>query len=103
MPEQSYETLVARRARSSRVCRLLSDRIGEVTSPGLGRWDLAWEIVRAPSSRFLEALGEWERTGEEEAMDRAKDRAMEVLSAWKDAERRYRAVGQPEARTEVTA
>ena len=96
-------TMAARRARSEKVCRLLSDRIGQVTSPGLGRWDLAWEIVRGPSSCFLEALEKWERTGKEESMDRAKALALEVLDAWKEAERRYQELGRSHAPEEVPA
>lgn len=96
-------TLEARRARSAKVCRLLSERIGQVTSPGLGRWDLAWEIVRAPASRFLDALIRWEESGQEEDMDRAKTHALEVLDAWKEAERRYQQLGRPHTPEEVPA
>lgn len=77
------------RTRTRKLCRLLAERIGEVTSPGLGRWGPTWEIVAEPSDHFMDALAEFERTGEEEAMDQAKERCLEVLAAWKEAERRF--------------
>ena len=92
--------VTGRRERSRTLCRIVSERIGEIASPGLGRWDPAWEIVREPSARLLEALAGWERTGDEEAMDRAKAVAVEVVQAWREAERAFRKSRLPE-RTEV--
>ncbi|TVR55853.1 MAG: hypothetical protein EA421_05400 [Gemmatimonadales bacterium] len=88
MPD--YRTLEARKARSRKVCRLLGGRIGEVVSPGLGRWEPGWQVIRVPSLELLKALEEWERTGAEAAMDRAKAKALEVLEAWKEADRLFR-------------
>ena len=79
-----------RSARSAKLCRLLSKRISEVTTPGLGHWGPAWDIVRDASERLLDALSAWERTGDEELMDRAKTVSLEVLEAWTDADRRHR-------------
>ena len=92
-----------RRERSRKLCRLLSERIGEVTPPGLGRWDPAWERVRGPSTRFLDALGRWEASGQEDDMDRAKALALDVLEAWKQAERKYRDLDRPHTPEEVPA
>lgn len=92
--------VTGRRERSRKLCRIVSERIGEIASPGLGRWDPAWEIVRESSVRLLDALAAWERTGEEAAMDRAKDVAVEVVQAWHAAERASRKSRLPE-RAEV--
>jgi len=90
-----YETLKARKERSRKLCRLLVGRLSEVCSPGLGEWDPAWERVELPSERFLDALSRWEETGREEDMDQAKARSLDLLEAWKGAERRFRQLREP--------
>ena len=101
MPEMTVVTMEARRDRSRKVCRLLSERIAQVTSPGLGRWDPAWILVEDPSAQFLDALRTWEATGAEEAMERAKRLALDVLKAWKEAERRFIEADRPGTREGV--
>ncbi|MCH8479696.1 MAG: hypothetical protein LAT56_17420 [Wenzhouxiangella sp.] len=87
---EAFSSLESRRARTRKLCRLLSERVGQVASPGLGRLDWVWEAVEEPSTRLLDQLAKWEATGKEEHMDRAKAETLAVLEAWKSAEREYR-------------
>ncbi len=82
-----------RRERANRLCRELSRQIAMVASPGLGHWDEAWRIVEEPSRRFLDVLGEWEVSGDDDTKHRAKVAAGKVLDAWKEADALYRALG----------
>ncbi len=80
----------ARRERSRKLCRILAAKVREATTDGLGRWAPCWELVRAPSQAFLDALARWERTGDERHMNVAKERALDVLRAWEAADQKYR-------------
>ena len=64
-----------------------------MASPGLGNWDEVWAIVEDPSDRLLTCLEDWERTGEEGDMIRAKLAAQEVLESWREAELRFQEAG----------
>ena len=75
--------------RTRTVCRILSKHVRRETTRTLGQWDPAWEIVRAPSERFLAAVQAFERTGRESDMDRAKELALRVRDAWREAGRLY--------------
>ena len=96
------DATTVRRDRTQKLCRILSAHVSGATSEGLGNWDEAWSLVEEPSARFLDPLNEFERTGEEQHMDRAKTLAIGVRDAWREADRRYRKAGRREER-EVTA
>ncbi len=91
--------------RTRYVCRRLTERVGEVAPPGLGKWDRAWELVADPSTAFLDALTAWE--GEDAPRSRARLQAAAdaVVRAWRLAGEEWEARGRPgaDAREEVTA
>ncbi len=63
-----------RRERADRLCRILSERVAELVSVGLGHWDEAWELVEEPSGHFLDLLHAWEDCGDEGVSARARMR-----------------------------
>ena len=93
----SENTIATRRRRTRELCRILAKHVCAFASPGLGLWDDAWKIVEKPSVDFLDAPNEFERTGNESTMDRAKRLSLKVRDAWRDADRQYRAGRRAEA------
>lgn len=55
-----------------------------VTPPGLGAWPRAWEMVDAPSARFLEMLKTYRRD-DELSRKRVEQAGNDVVRAWKRA------------------
>ena len=96
-------TVISPQERTRKLCRILSKCVSMVASPGLGMWEPAWELVEEPSALFLDALSEFERTGDEAEMDRAKRLSLAVRDAWREADRKYREAGLQDYRREVTA
>ena len=75
----------ARRAWSNDLCRRLSEGMAHQSSPGLGRWEPAWEIVEAPSERLLSVLADWEHSGSIADQRAAIIAAEDVAFAWERA------------------
>lgn len=78
-----------RQARGRRLCELLAERVQAKVSPGIGKWEPAWQIVAEVSADFLAALAAWEAIGGEEARDLVKATYEAVLCTWDEAERLY--------------
>ena len=74
----------------NRVAQIVSERVKEVTTPGLGRWKPAWELVADPSDRFMDALFEWERSGSTEDLEAMQVKAEALIAAWREADRAFR-------------
>ena len=81
--KSDHLTVEARRAWSDELCRRLSEDVARQSPAGLGHWDNAWEIVEAPSARLLDALAEWERTGDAADQSAACQAAEDVGRAWR--------------------
>lgn len=79
----------ARRGRSAELCRRLAADVAKVAPAGLGTWGPAWEIVAAPSGRFLGLLNEWEATGAPELRPQIREAYDATVAAWTEAARRY--------------
>ena len=79
----------SRRDRGRRIARVVSERIAEVTTRGLGRWDPAWEIVAEPSDRFMDALPLWETGGSPAHLMHVEREAEALVSAWREADQKY--------------
>lgn len=77
------------------VARWVADRVREVAPAGLGHWAPAWDIVEAPSRRFLDVLDRWEGTGSEADKAATKEAAAAVVQAWREAARTWEAAGRP--------
>lgn len=78
-----------RQAKARQLCALLSEQIARTAPAGIGRWAPAWEMVEAPSKRFLDALDRWEQTGAAEEVARVRGAYDAVVQAWEDAARLF--------------
>ena len=83
-----------RRERGSRLCRALTKRIGEMVTPGLGRWEEAWLLVAPASDRFMDALHAWETSGAHEDREALEHASRDLVAVWQDADRRLLEVGR---------
>ena len=73
----------------------VADRIRKVAPPGLGRWDLAWELVAAPSDVFLDALSAWEAADTPGIRSELATASTLLVKAWASAARQWEAAGRP--------
>lgn len=95
--------MIDRREKASRISRIVSQRIGEVTTRGLGRWGPAWDFVAEPSDAFLDALDRWETEGSPDGLEDVQSRAEAFVAAWRDADQQYQIAGRPDKRETVPA
>ena len=79
----------SRSERGRRISRVVAEQIAEVTSPGLGAWDPAWEFVASPSDRFMDALALWERSGSPDDLEAVESEAVALAAAWRQADQKY--------------
>ncbi len=70
-------------------------RIREVSPEGLGRWDLAWELVAAPSDAFMDRLAEWEATDSPVTRSQLETASTALIEAWAEAARQWKEAGRP--------
>ena len=77
------------------VCGRVADRIRKVAPSGLGHWDLAWELVAAPSDVFLDALAAWEAADTPDGRSELATASTALVKAWAEAGRRWEAAGRP--------
>lgn len=95
---RAQKPAVLRRLREECVCRAVAERVRAVTPPGLGHWDPAWDIVRGPTDRFLDALDAWleeDTRGTRDTLQMAVD---SLVGAWRNAAGHWKAEGRPETR-----
>ena len=80
-----------RRERGKTICVSIAEDIGKVTvtTPGLGCWPEAWDIVSKESADFMELLLRWEQTGDATLIDPLRLAYDKLVSAWADAARLY--------------
>ena len=70
-------------------------RVREVTPEGLGHWDLAWELVAAPSDAFMDRLAEWEATDSPLTRSQLETASADLVEAWAEAARQWTEAGRP--------
>ncbi len=80
-----------------RIARVVSEQIAEVTSPGLGGWDPAWEFVASLSDRFMDALALWELSGSSDDLEVVELEAVALVAAWREADQKYQEFRRTEA------
>ncbi len=80
----------SRSEKARRIAWIVSERIKEVTTPGLGASAPTWELVAEPSDRFMDALYEWETSGASDDLESVKREAEALVGAWREADRVYR-------------
>lgn len=93
----------SRRAKARKIAGIVSERVAEVTTPGLGKWDPAWELVATPSDRFMDVLAAWESTGSPNDLEAVEQEAEALVGAWREADRRYHEAHRAETSAEVPA
>ena len=79
----------SRREKARRIAGILSEHVREVSTPGLGTWASAWELVAEPSDRFMDALHEWQTSGASDDLETVQEEAEALVGAWREANRRY--------------
>lgn len=86
-----------RAERAKRMLRKLADYVNRTAPPGLGHWPRAWEMVEEPSGRFLDAVHEWEVTGDPELVPAINVAIKAAGRAWAEAARLWIEAGKPGA------
>lgn len=97
--------MTSQREKAKRIAWIVSERIREVTTPGLGQWAPTWQIVGEQSDRFMDALYQWELSGTRDDLDAVQREVEALLGAWRLADTRYqvsRLAETPEAVGELT-
>ena len=79
-----------RREKARKIAWIVSERIREVTTPGLGQWEPTWELVAEPSDRFMDALYAWEGSGLPADLEAVQREVEALLGAWRVADAKYR-------------
>ncbi|MEQ1856169.1 MAG: hypothetical protein ABL963_06860 [Longimicrobiales bacterium] len=75
----------ALRERGTLVCSRLNKAVEQVTPPGIGRWDRAWDIVAGADADFMVALTAWEADPCDATRELVKHTFAAVLDAWRRA------------------
>ena len=79
----------SRLEKGRRIASIVSDRIRQVCSAGLGAWDPTWELVAQPSDCFMDALHQWETTGAREDLEAVHGSAEALVEAWRVADTKF--------------
>lgn len=97
MAEEEWEGVVMEDHERARVIAgRVAARVREVAPPGLGRWDLTWDLVAAPSDAFLDSLSEWEEADTPTGRSELSATATALVEAWAESARQWEAAGRPE-------
>lgn len=75
---------------SRRICRKITAKINEISPPGLGHWTRTWDLVEAPSDRFLDALNRWIDEDTLETRLAVQEAGDALLVSWSEAGQLYR-------------
>ena len=81
---------MSRREEAKRIAWSVSERIAEVTTPGLGGWTPSFVMASHESDAFMDFLYTWERSGLEEDLKAVEAVSVVLVAAWKEADRLYR-------------
>ena len=87
--------MLTAREKARIVAGRVAARIREVAPEGLGRWDLAWELVAAPSDAFMDRLAEWETTDSPLTRSQLETASADLVEAWAEAARQWTEAGRP--------
>ena len=80
-----------RQAKGQLLCQKLTEAVANIAPRGIGRWDRVWQIVDAPSARFMLALSAWETGPSNDAAMNVSSAYDDVLDAWRVAAAEYAA------------
>ena len=79
----------SQREQARKIAWSVAERIRQVSTEGLGRWDSAWELVAEPSDVFMDALYQWEQSGKPDDLDAVHRTAEALLDAWRKADTKF--------------
>ena len=79
----------SRREKARRITFIVTERIREVTTEGLGAWGPTWELVAEPSDRFMDTLYLWETSGTRDDLEAMEREAEALVAAWRGADRKF--------------
>ena len=82
--------MISRREKARRIARVVSERITEVTIPGLGRWAPSFVLVSEQSDILMDSLYRWQHSGLPEDLKAVEEAGVVLLAAWREADRLYR-------------
>ena len=80
----------SRREQARRIAWIVSEDVRQVTNPGVGKWAPSFVMVAEESDEFIDTLYEWEKSGLPEDLEVVKQAAVDLVAAWKEADRLYR-------------
>ena len=78
------------REEARRIAWSVSERIAEVTTPGLGSWAPSFVMVSQQSDAFVDFLYTWERSGLPDDLKTVEASSVVLVAAWREADRLYR-------------
>lgn len=77
------------------IAERVAARVREVAPPGLGRWDLTWNLVAAPSDVFMDALAVWQEADTPATRSELATASTALVTAWSEASRHWERAGRP--------
>ena len=80
----------SRSEKAQRIARVVSERIAEVTTPGLGAWAPSFVLVAEQSDAFMDLLYGWQHSGLTEDLKAVEQAGVDLVAAWREADRLYR-------------
>ena len=80
----------SRREKAQKIAWIVSERIAEVTTTGLGRWAPSFVMVSEESDEFMDTLYAWENSGLPEDLEAVEQAGVELVAVWREADRLYR-------------
>ena len=80
----------SRHEKARRIAWIVSERIREVTSPGLGRWAPSFVMVSEQMDAFIDTLYEWEHPGLPEDLEAVEKTGVDLVAAWRGADTKFR-------------
>ena len=80
----------SRSEKARHIAWIVWERIGEVTTPGLGRWAPSFVMVSEEMDAFIDTLYEWEHSGLPEDLEAVEQAGVDLVAAWRAADRLYR-------------
>ena len=78
------------RDRAQKIALIVSSRIAEVTTTGLGSWAPSFIMVSEESDEFMDMLYAWENSGLPEDLEAVEQAGVDLVAAWREADRLYR-------------
>ena len=80
----------SQREKAKRIASIVAERVRQVSTEGLGRWEPTWEIVAVPSDRFMDSLYHWEQSGTRDNLEAVHQSAEALVNSWRVADTKFK-------------